>query len=200
MRTQLVTAAATSYIITLTEVKHHLGVSTAALINDNYIKSLSKLAVERIQDLTGMRLIKQTWKYYLDDWPYVDHIELPYYPLISVTSVAFITTTGGTAVSMGATRWNADTVSSPPGVYLEYGDTWPSTGLYDHNPIRVEAIYGCSSGSTSIPKALKHAAKFLISHWYENREMGIVRGSYSPIPDTVKALVAPYKSWNMRSF
>ncbi len=201
MRTELVTAAGTSYLMTLEEVKDHLRVSTAVTVDDNYIKSLSKLATERLQDLTGTRLIKQTWKYYIDDWPAGDYISLPYSPLMSVTSVALIASTGGTAVSMGSTRWNADTVSNPPGVYLEYGDSWPSTSLYDFNPIRIEAVYGYGSStciaSTEVPYALKHAAKFLISHWYENREMGIVRGSYTPIPDSVKALVAPYKSWDM---
>lgn len=201
MRTELVTAAATSYLMTLEEAKDHLRVSTAVTVDDTYIKSLSKLATERIQDLTGAKLMHQTWKYYIDDWPLGDQIDLPYFPLVGATSVAFIPSTGGAAVTMGATRWNSDKFSNPPSVYLEYGASWPSTSLYDHNPVRIEAEYGYSSGSTGVPYALKHAAKFLISHWYENRESIIIGRIISkPIPDSVKALVAPYKSWNMRSW
>ena len=199
MRTSLVTAAGTSYLITLSEVKKHLRCSTSITIDDTYIKSLSKLATERIQDITGRKLIHQTWKYYLDEWPGDRHIELPYSPLASVTSVALKTSTGGTA-TMGSTRWNSDTVSHPPRLYLEYGNSWPSTGLYEYNAISIEAKYGYSSGSTSVPNAIKQAAKFLISHWYENREQGIVRGSYTPVPDTVSALLAPYRTYNFRSW
>lgn len=200
MRTELVTAAATSYIVTLKEVKAHLRISTAVTIEDDYLKSLSKMATERIQDLTGTKLMYQTWKYYTDDFPVGDRLDLPYSPLVSVTSVAIKTSTGGSA-SMGSTRWNADTVSNPPGVYLEYGDSWPSTSLYDNNPVRVEAIYGYSSRSTSVPYALKHAAKLLISDWYENRETFVVGRSISKqLPNSINSLIAPYKSYNLRSW
>jgi len=201
MRTELVTAAGTSYLMTLAEVKKHLRMSTAVTVEDTYLRSLSKLATERLQDLTGTKLMLQTWKYYRDDWPAGDYIDLPYSPLNSGTSVAFIASTGGTAVSMGSTRWNADTVSQPPRIYLEYGDSWPTTGLYEYNAIRIEAKYGYSSGSTSVPYALKHAAKLLISDWYENRETFVIGRTISKeLPNSVKSLVAPYRSYDMRSY
>lgn len=187
-------------MMTLKEVKAHLRISTAVTVEDDYLKSLSKMATERIEDLTGRKLIHQTWKYYVDDFPVTDYIELPYSPLVSVTSLAIKTSTGGSA-TMGSTRYGADTVSDPPKVYLEYGDSWPSTSLYDNNPVRVEAVYGYSSGSTGIPNQLKHAAKLLISDWYENRESYIVGRSISKeTPNSIKALIAPYRSYNMRSW
>ena len=203
MRTALVTAPGTSSIMTLAETKKHLRMSTAVTVEDAYLKELNKLAVERIQDITGRKLMKQTWSYYIDDWPTGDDIRLPYSPLISIptTGIVYKGTTGG-STTFGSTKWTADTVNPVARVHLDYGFTWPSSaGLYDYNPIYVTATYGYSTGSTSVPHAMKRAARILISDWYENRESFIIGRIVSKeVPNSVTALLAPYRTYNFEAW
>ena len=192
MKTALVTAPGTSYIISLTEAKTHMRVVSTA--DNDYIKSLIKVATKRIEDMTGRKFISQTWYSYHDDWPNDNYIELPYAPLRSIPSsgVLYKCTTGN-STTMSSTAWNYTTQQEPPIVYLEYGDTWPSTGLYEFNPVRIQGVYGYSSGSTSVPVEIKQACKIMVSHWYENREPGIMGRIYTDVPMSVDALLAPFK-------
>ena len=194
MITELVTAS-TAKALELEAVKNHLRVEIGWTDDDDYIKSLISVSEKWAENKTGRRLINQTWKSYTDDWPAGDHITLPYMPLSSVPSTGILyKCSTGNSTTMGSTRWNADTVSEPPRVYLEYGDSWPSTSLYDYNPISIEGVYGYGSRSSDVPTPIKQGMLLMISHWYENREPGIVGRIYSNVPKTVDSLLADYRT------
>lgn len=49
--------------------------------------------------------------------------------------------------------------------------------------------------SDNVPQAIRQAARFLVGHFYENRES--VVGSFNPayVPDAVRALLWPWRVW-----
>ena len=53
------------------------------------------------------------------------------------------------------------------------------------------------SDFTAIPPVLKHAAKILISTFYENREAVIVGVSINEVPFSYKYLIGGFKKWTI---
>lgn len=187
MKSVLVTASS-STPISLAEAKEHLRVTTTG--DNDYITELIKAAVERVEDLTGRKLMPQTWRTYYDEWPDSDSIELPYGPLIGVASTGIVyKDSEGSSTTLSSTMWDADTAAVPGRVCLDYNDDWPTVTLHNMNPISIDAEYG-STATSLIPHQLIHAAKILIGHWYEHREPIITGAIVSQVPMSVKALCA----------
>jgi len=194
MITELVTAS-TAKALEIEAVKNHLRIEIGFTDEDDYLKSLISVSEKWAENKTGRRFINQSWKSYISGWPAGDHITLPYSPLSSVptTGVLYKSSTGN-STTIGSTQWTADTASEPPRVYLEYGYAWPTATLHDYNPISIEAVYGYGSRSSDVPEPIRQGMLLMISHWYENREIGVVGRTYSKIHKTVDSLLADYRT------
>jgi len=57
-----------------------------------------------------------------------------------------------------------------PKVFLNYGESWPSTTLRPHNGVCVTFIAGYGATASSVPLKVKQAMLLLIGHLYEHRE------------------------------
>ena len=146
MNIELVTAPSL-YPITLAEAKSHLNVDHAN--HDTLIKGLIRSATARAEQFLHRRLVTQTWKYYLDNWPSGLFFELPFGRLQSVTSVKY-KDEDGTESTMTASEYIVDTQSEPGLIELDYEESWPDGTLYPNNPIKTEFICGYYIGSTWI--------------------------------------------------
>jgi uncharacterized phiE125 gp8 family phage protein len=185
MAWKLVTAP-TSEPVTVAEAKAHLRVDLSD--DDVLIESLITAARVHIEDATSRALITQTWRINLDDWPPCGYLCLPRPPLQSVTSVVY-TDSAGTAATLSASKYAADTDSEPGRIVLNCGQTWPVTTLATSNPIVITYIAGYGAAA-AVPQQLKQAILLLLGHWYENREGSIVgSGGVSPIPFAIDSLI-----------
>jgi len=183
--------------ITLEEIKDHLQIERGETGSDEVLKGLRAASVEMAQNITGRKLMSQKWDVYFDDWPDGNEIELPFSPLISV-STAGITYTGSTSntMTLGSTSWAVDTVSEPPRIVLDNTvNSWPTDELHYNNPIRIVGTYGYSA-SSDVPRSIKHAMLLMIGHWYENREETItgVGLSMQEIPLGAQSLLEMYRT------
>ena len=162
---------------------------------DEYTESLITVARELVEEHTGRRLINQTWNYYLDEWPYKNHIKIPYAPLVSVASVGY-TDCDGTTYTMSTTEYNVDTNSEPGRIVLENNGSWPSATLHPMNPINIEYVAGYGT-STDVPKIIKQAMKLIIGDLYENRENSrdTKFGELKEIPLAARRLLANKRVW-----
>jgi len=169
MKTVLSTAP-TIFPISLEDAKDHLRLSGDA--EDDYVQSLIYTAIDWAEQFTGRRLLTQTWKYYLDDWPEArddgSYIRLPFGQLKSVTSVVY------TDSDEDDTTWDSDEyivdIESEPGrVVLGYGYTWPSFTASPSNPICITYVCGWTA-SASVPTNIKHAIKLMVTDLYNDRE------------------------------
>lgn len=195
MRTVVVTSA-TGEPVTLEEAKQHIRIEIGETVEDDLISGLITVARQRVENITGRKLMPQSWKSYYDDWPNKDYIELPYPPLRSMPSSAVVyKKSTGNSTTFSSTAWDPDTVSEPGRCILNYADDWPTATLHNNNPISIQFNCGYSTGG-KVPETFKLAIKLLVGHWYENRESIIVSPSgmaIQEVPETVKSLLAPYR-------
>ena len=168
MKTVLKTAP-TNKPVTLREAKEHLRIVLGNTDEDDYLEALLDAAIERTEQFLRRRLITQTWYYYLDDWPGVDAIKLPYGKLQSVTSVKY-TDSDGDQSTFSSANYIVDTNQDPGRVVLAYGETWPTATLYPSNPIEIEYVCGYGDDGSDVKAMIRHAIKLAISDLYENRE------------------------------
>lgn len=180
------TAAPAVEPVSLTEAKSHLRVDISD--DDDYISGLIKSAREYIEGATRQALITQTWRLSLDAWPEGNEITIPKPPLQSVTSIIY-KDSDGNSTTWSTSAYIVDSDSEPGRVVLAYGQSWPSVTLYPANPIQITFKAGYGDAASSVPQHLIHAIKFLVAHWYENREPVTVGAVARDVPLAVDSLI-----------
>ena len=138
------------------------------------------------ETFTRRALITQTWEAYLDGWPTVDYIDLPYPPLQSVTSLVY-KDTAGASTTWGAANYIVD-IGRTPGRIMLAGISWPSTTLYPTSGITIRYVCGYGATGKSVPATTRQAILLLVGHLYENRESTVER-ALTVIPMGVEALL-----------
>lgn len=182
--------APTDEPVTIDETKHFLRIDDED--SDALIISLIKISREYAESVTGRALMTQTWKYYLDDFPSEDYIELPFPPLSSITHLKY-TDTAATQTEFSSTAYSADTAGVPGRLVLGYNQTWPTATLATVNPIEIQFVCGYGTPD-DIPESLKQGMKIDIGNLFENRETIVINQSVNHI-DTIDRLYAPYRTF-----
>lgn len=191
MNTVLVTAPVLR-AVELAEAKQHMRIDHTN--DDQYIEALCIVACDKAEKYLRRKLITQTWKGYLDDWPEGNSIILPFGKVQgNVTHVKY-TDTDSTQTTWSATEYNTDNYSDPGRVVLEYGYTWPNESLHPQNPIEIQWVCGYGDTGESVEPMIIHAIKIMIADMYENRE-DVLIGQPSIKLNTVKALLFPHILW-----
>jgi len=163
MNVQLVTSPA-AFPVTLTEAKAHLNVDHSD--HDVYIRTLIRSATGKAEQYLHRRLVTQTWKYYLDAWPYWASFRLPFGRLQSVTSIKYKDEDGDES-TFSSDDYIVDTQSEPGIVELGYQKSWPDGTLYPNNPIKIEFVCGYYIGDTWVT-ATAYALNDLVMPVTEN--------------------------------
>lgn len=145
MKTVLETAPSL-YPVTLAQAKSHMNIESTFTADDTYIRALIATATDKAEQFLRRRLISQTWKVYLDDWPDRDYFYLPYGALQSVTHIKY-KDTDAVQTTWGTDEYIVDTESATGRIVLAYGYTWPTTTLYPSNPIEIQFTCGYYAGS-----------------------------------------------------
>lgn len=193
MKTTIVTAPAI-IPVSVVDFKTHQRVDGST--EDTYIESLIKKATKHLEEICNRKFITQTWKLFLDDWPGDAEIELPYGKTQSVTSITYKDQDGGSA-TFASDNYTVDTDLVPGRVVIGYDKSWPTTTLFNVNPITVTFVCGYGDTSSDVPDDLRHAIELLAAHWYENREPVITGRDAATVnlPYAIDALI-----WNHRIF
>lgn len=154
-------------------------------------EGLKLLAAARqfIEDQTGLALITQTWRATYDRWPgqrepwwdgvrdgaitelYVPdahaHIELPRYPLDSITSVTVYDEDSNSTSVTVADVFDVDTYSMPGRLSLKRGATWPVATRASN---AIEIVYDAGYGDADdVPEPLKRAIVNMAGYLYETK-------------------------------
>lgn len=143
MNTELVSGPG-RYPVTLAEAKKQVEVPTSDTSHDNYLKFLIAQATTMAESFTGRKLVYQTQKLYLQNWPSKSFIEIPFGQLKSVTHIKH------TDIDGDQSTWDATNYIVRTGDYgyvaLAYGISWPTDQLYYVNPIEIQFVCGYYSG------------------------------------------------------
>ncbi len=166
--------------ISLDEAKSFARIETGD--EDALIGALITGARLRIEAMTGLALMTQTWRYAVDA-PTVDRVlRLPIGPVQAIEAVAIVDRAGGSTV-VAAADIEADLPSGR--VRLKAG---PSLAGLAMGGVQVTARVGYGSAA-AVPEPLKQAIRLLVAAAYDDRgEAGA--GS---MPPGVEALLAPYR-------
>ncbi len=107
-------------------------------------------------------------------------IELPYPPLISVSSVTYLEMGTNNLLTLATTVYNVVTTRTPGAVELGWDQVWPVTAIH---PEAVTVNYTAGYGdATAVPELVKQGIKLLINHWYEHR------GDTADVPPAVQRI------------
>jgi len=174
--------------VTTSEAKLNLRIDHST--EDTLISSLITLARDEVERMCNVALINQTWDWFLDDF-FEDVVDVPFYPLSSVTSIKY-KAAAGTESTITNTNYVVDTASRPGRIAWISTYSFPVVELYPLNPITIRFVAGFGSAAANVPMRYIQAIKLLVGHYYENREAiySSVGGNVIPLPMGVEALLA----------
>jgi uncharacterized phiE125 gp8 family phage protein len=185
MALRRITDAATEPVTTA-EAKAHMRITVAT--EDALIDALIKSVRQACENELGRALITQTWKKSLDQFP--DAIELPYPPIIGVTSVYYLAPVTGVTTLLSAASYTVDAASEPGWLVPAYGYDWPTPqDVINAVEITYTAGYGAAA---AVPESIKAWIKCHVGNLYENRETTIIGASVVPLP-FLDGLLDPYR-------
>ena len=175
--------------ISVTEMQEHLNIEGD---DDNFfLLSAIEEAREEVEALTGMALITQTWTMTIDQWPegrdqwwdgvregHINslygsgrHLQLPTYPLQSITSITVYAENSATTAVTVADTFDVDTNSIPGRITLMSGSTWP-IATRANNAIEIVYVSGYGLAAVDVPMPLKRAIKNIVAYLYNHRGDG----------------------------
>lgn len=111
-------------------------------------------------------LCTQTWTLQFDQFP-CDVIEIPIWPLASISSIAYVDT-DGTTQTWAASNYIVNTANKPGRVTLAYNIAWPTARLQE-NAITVTFVAGFG-GAVDVPQIYKQAIRLLGAECFISRE------------------------------
>lgn len=192
IKTYLVTDAPVEPV-TVAEIKNHLRVTENE--EDILIAGLITAARKLVEQYTRRTLVTQTHRLYLDDFPNVDLIELPFPPLISVTSVIYQDELGNSQ-TLPQSLYQVDNRSTPGRILLSSDGAWPSTDDCV-NAVVIEYVAGYGATGAAVPSPIRLAITHLVSHWFENREPYATAQLYT-VPHSFELILMPYRFLRLR--
>jgi uncharacterized phiE125 gp8 family phage protein len=186
----LLTSGPTVEPVSLAEARAHLRIDTTD--EDAYIASLVTTSRMHIETALDIALLHQQWSLFLDTWPAARPLLLPLRPVVSVDAVRTFSPAGEpTTYEPGG--FELDAVSSPSRLYRRPQTRF--TGPFrTANAIEIAFTAGFGPAPADVPAPLRQALLLLIAHWYEHREIVSDTSATTRVPDTVSALLAPYRS------
>lgn len=176
-------------LISLEDAKTHLRVDFDD--HDQLITSLIQAAGDLVDDMTQRRYFSQTLEWILDRWR--GDLVLPIaanggFANIAVTAVNYYDLSGTAQVLDPTMYWlrpHGATLKLIPRWYV----IWPWLG---DAAARVSVEIAISVDAVAIPGQVQHAARLLVSHWYNNLDavVGVDnRDSSGPLPFGVEQLL-----------
>lgn len=188
------TSAPQNEPITVAEVKDHLRISNN--VEDDLLRGLITSERKLLEQNYSVKLINQTWELKLDSWPWgADCIEIPFYPLGSVTSIAYLDANGNSQ-TWSSSEYDVDVDSVPPRIAVLPDYVYPSLETGRIKPITITLVAGYGDDGSYVPDPILIALKMMVGHRYENREAtGSVDSETKITPLGVDHLMAPYRQY-----
>lgn len=171
-----------STVISTADLKKHLRVTHSD--EDSLIEAYRAAACEFVNAYCNTRIVSGTISFNASGFDAV--IELPVAPVIRVTSVKYSTSKGGTKVTLDPSQYYVENNRKPAVVKFI---TAPGVDSQDPSPVQILADVGHST----TPEALKQAVRFLVAHYYENRQAAEA-ATIKEIPLGIYSLMNPYRN------
>ncbi len=171
--------------LTLAEAKAHLRLDTSD--EDDLVATLIRVAREHLERTTGLGLLTQGWRLYLDSMSEDGVIRIARGPVQSVESMT-VYDGDGTASSVSLQGHVLDGQGRPARLML----TQPIRPGRAVNGIEIDFTAGFGAAATDVPDTLKRAMLTHVAQMFSCR--GVVAADAQPalIPPGYDRLVAPF--------
>lgn len=205
-RVEVTTAPAAEPVSTAT-AKEWIRLESGVTADDTLIDGLVTAARVWVERYIQRKLITQTIRQTLDDWPNASqtrdlpregrisdaisgdaaYVELLASPVQSITSVTTYNDSD-TATTWSSSNYRLSASGDRARIVPVGSASWPTA---TRNSDGVEIVYqaGYGDAASDVPEAIVTAVKFLVAHWYENR--GDMEATKAP--EMVKMLLASYR-------
>lgn len=178
--------AATTYPVTLAELKEHLRLPSAYTDEDNRLNFFIQAATAVAERMTNRQMMTATWYLYMNDFPrHRKAIILAKSPVQSVTSVKY-KDTAGTLQTLPTSLYVVNTSEEPCTIKPLYDEIWPDTN-HDPSNVIVEFVAGYDAAA-SVPANIRAGIFLLCADFWAYRETILVGHIVQNIPVTAETL------------
>ena len=179
----VVTTEPTTEPVTLAALKNVLRLTTCDF--DEELSRILTTARRQVENDSNRKLVTQTVKLLMDDFPAGDTIELRLPPAQSVTSVKYFDTAGSEQTLSSSNYWT-DTDSTPPRIVLKDGNNWPSVNEDQPNAVIIEMQCGYGAISAVPAEAVLAILEFAKQTW---------SGCDNPMEDVAYSRLLSHLRW-----
>lgn len=171
--------------ISLAELKAHLRIDGSA--EDALLASLIGIARQHLERSTGLALISQGWRLYLDDWPQSGVVEIARGPVKTVDAVRAFDELGEES-EIPLMGHVLDGVRRPARLWLPARtDTRQAI-----NGIEIDFTAGFGDAGADVPDTLRRAMLIHAARMYEFRGAVPMEMQPADMPEGYDRLVAPF--------
>ncbi len=180
------TTAPVSASCSLDRVKRNLGLDTVTDY-DTTLQELILSASQAVQNDLGRCLTTTSYTLYLDKWPGRE-IQLPYPPLISVTSVKYYGDSTETLDTFSTGSYTVSTAGDPGVIWLNEDKDWPD--LMDRpQPIEILFTAGYGANTDDVPETIQTAVAMTACYWFDQPIPVITGTTATELPLGVSRLI-----------
>lgn len=181
--------------ITLEEAKQHARIDID--YDDNLINVYITTARRFCEKWCALSFITQTKSifYNINDlnFTWCNYIKLPMNPVQTIESYTTFDSDG-----IGSIVDPTDYYLAGQNLVFSSSYNYPSD-MRSQNSYQIDAVVGFGDDAASVPEEIKTAIKYLVAHYYQNRE-ALTNDSVNPtsniaIPFNITAGLAPYKEF-----
>lgn len=173
-------------ILTLDEIKAQIKLPLSYVAEDTHLTLLNKAISHNIERVTKRIFPQRTVVSYLSEWP-SEAIELPKFPVQSVTSIEYQHADTGVWTTLHTDDYDVSATDFPTRVTRAYEVDWPSVRGVEEN-IRITYVVGVAA-VTDIPFDVKAAALLMAAHLYVHREAVVIGPNPIEVPLAVARLL-----------
>ncbi len=187
-------------VITLEQAKQQCEIDSDITAHDALLREMIEEATDFIEQRLHSTLLRTGYVLRLDDWPCVQPgvIGLPMGPVIAVQEVRYLDSNGDAQVQPAE---DYRLIHEPTAGWLSpvYSKWWPTARAGAAGiEIAYEAGYegeGSPEDASGVPSSIKRAAKYLVAHWFENREAILAGTSSKEIELGFDSALQPYRNY-----
>ena len=171
--------------VTVAEAKAHLRLEHSA--DDTLIGSLITAARLFIESVTSRAFMTQTLMMTLQCFPACGRIDLVRSPVQTVSHIKYLDSAGALQ-TLDSANYALSAGREPAQIWKASNGTYPLVLTDNPNAVQVTYVAGYGNNASDVPENVKQAIKFLVSHWYENRET-VTSSNFSEMPLALQALI-----------
>jgi uncharacterized phiE125 gp8 family phage protein len=171
--------------LTLAELKAHLRIDGPE--EDVFLQSLIRVAREHLEGMTGLALISQGWRLYLDCWPASGVLEISRGPVLAVDAVRAFDELGEES-EVALAGHVLDGVRRPARLWLRENPA----ARQAINGVEVDFTAGFGESGADVPDTLKRAMLVHAAHCYEFRGAVPMEMQPASLPEGYDRLIAPF--------